>query len=189
MKINTTNVCERRYTGRMVAVLIACLFAGAYLLNSSSLFAQAAATGQKVASTETASPTDAEFQLLHQDVRAKRRQIVAATLPLTTEESAKFWPVYDQYTAEATKISEARYKLVKDYGINYTSMTDAKASELIRRVAESDKAMIDLRIKYIPILEKALPEKKAAMFAQIDRRIQLMIDIELAGQVPLVNPR
>jgi hypothetical protein len=51
-----------------------------------------------------------------------------------------------------------------------------------------DKAMIDLRLKYIPTFEKVLSEKKAALFAQIDRRVQLMIDLQLASGIPLINP-
>lgn len=67
-------------------------------------------------------------------------------------------------------------------------MNDAKAADFIRKWIEADKSMIDLRLKYIPIVEKVLSMKKSAMFFQIDRRVQLMIDLQLASQVPLVYP-
>ena len=157
------------------------------------LFAQAPPGGgqQQPASREALrqSITDQEIQLLRQDIRAQRRQIVAANLPLTTEEAATFWPVYDQYIAETIKVNDARYALIKDYATNYDTMTDAKAADFIRRWVDVDRSMIDLRAKYIPIVEKVLPLKKAAMFVQIDRRTQLMIDLQLASQIPMIRPQ
>ena len=37
--------------------------------------------------------TDDTIQLMRQDIRSQRKQIVAANLPLTETESIKFWPV------------------------------------------------------------------------------------------------
>jgi hypothetical protein len=185
-KIHAANMHAFR---RAIAVLGAGMLAAAFLFTPSTPLGQTGGGGQQAVPPGTVSPTDAEIQLLRQDIRAKRRQIVAANLPLTTEESAKFWPIYDQYIAETIKINNGRYALIKEYSANYASMTDAEAAELIRKWIDSDKAMVDLRLSYIPIVEKALPAKKASMFIQIDRRVQLMIDLELAGQIPLINPQ
>jgi len=40
---------------------------------------------------------DQDLNLLRQDLRSKRRQLIAANLKLTDTEATKFWPVYDQY--------------------------------------------------------------------------------------------
>jgi len=39
----------------------------------------------------------------------------------------------------------------------------------------------------VPILRKVLPGKKAATFFQLDRRISMMIDLQLTAQLPLVQ--
>jgi len=161
------------------------LAAAALLFTPLALFAQATPGGRQ---PTRQSITDQEIQLMRQDVRNERRQIVAANLPLTTDEGAKFWPVYDQYIGETIKINDLRYALVKEYVASYSTMTDAQAADFIRRWIDLDKSMIDLRLKYVPIVEKVLPLKKAAMFMQIDRRVQLLIDIQLASQIPLINP-
>jgi hypothetical protein len=164
----------------------------AFLFSPAALVAQAAGGAQqeiKPRENPKQSITDQEIQLMRQDIRAQRRQIVAANLPLSTEESAKFWPVYDQYIGETIKINDARYAMVKDYAANYSTMTDAKAADFVRKWIELDKSMIDLRLKYIPIVEKVLSMKKSAMFFQIDRRVQLMIDLQLASQIPLISPQ
>ena len=178
--------------GRAIILVVAGVIVASFLLPPSATFAQAAAGGQGKSAPQSLtrqSITEQEIQLMREDVRAERRQIVAANLPLSTEESAKFWPVYDQYIAEEVKVNDARFALIKEYAANYTTMTDAKAAEYIRRTMDIDKALIDLRVKYIPIIEKVLPMRKTAMFFQIDRRVRLMIDLQLVGQIPLISPK
>jgi hypothetical protein len=157
-------------------------------------FAPAAVFAESGSSTPTSTPTkqsitDQEIQLMRQDIRDQRRQIVAANVPLSTEESAKFWPVYDQFIAETVKISDARFERIKTYAANYTTMTDQQATDHIMKVFEADKAVIDLRLKYLPAFEKAIGKKKAAMFIQMDRRVQMMLDLQIASKLPLINPK
>ena len=70
---------------------------------------------------------------MRKDLRDQKKQVVAANLPLTGDEAAKFWPVYDAYTQETIKINDRRYALFKEYAANYNTMTDAQASSYIRR--------------------------------------------------------
>ena len=51
-----------------------------------------------------------------------------------------------------------------------------------------DESVIQLRLKYIPIFRKVLSAKSAAMFFQLDRRVQMMIDLQLLSSLPLVQP-
>lgn len=129
--------------------------------------------------------SDTDIELMRKDLRAQKKQIVATNLPLTTEESVKFWPVYEQYIAEEIKLNDQRFAFVKEYADIYNSMTDQQASSLITRWITTDRDASNLRLKYIPIFEKVIPSKKVAMFIQIDRRLGLMMDLQLASQVPL----
>ena len=87
---NHTNE-ERSNEESIAAVLI---LAGAFVLQGAA-FAQQAQ--QPAASTPTVS--DQDIQLLRQDIRSQKKQIIAANLQLTDAEATKFWPVYDAYTA------------------------------------------------------------------------------------------
>jgi hypothetical protein len=42
-----------------------------------------------------------------------------------------------------------------------------------------------LRLKYVPIVSQVLPGREAATFFQIDRRLNMMIDLQLFSQIPL----
>ena len=132
--------------------------------------------------------TDLEANLMRKDLRDQKKQLVAANLPLTGDEAAKFWPVYDAYTAETIKVNDGRYGLVKEYAANYNTMTDAQAASYIRRWIGVDEAATKLRQEWISKLEAVLGPKKAAIFFQLDRRIGLMQEIQLASLLPLVQP-
>jgi hypothetical protein len=95
--------------------------------------------------------------------------------------------VYDQYSVEMTKIGDQRYALIKEYAQNFGSLTDEQALSLINRSLALDEAVEQLRIKYVPIINKVLPGKKTATFFQMDRRITALIDLQLASQIPLVQ--
>ena len=162
----------------MVAVL---MLAGATLVKSGVLFAQAQATAQ-------AGVTDKDVQLLRQDVRSQKKQIVAANMQLTDAEAEKFWPVYDQYTAEVTKLGDTRVALIKQYAQNYDTLTDAQANDLMQKWGGLEESVAQLWLKYIPNFEKVVSAKKTALFFQIDRRLSLIIDLQLASAIPLVQP-
>jgi hypothetical protein len=58
---------------------------------------------------------DQSVALLRQDLRSDKKQTIAATLQLTGTEATKFWPVYDQYSAELSKLGDQKYALIKEY--------------------------------------------------------------------------
>jgi hypothetical protein len=132
--------------------------------------------------------TDDTIQLMRQDIRSQRKQMVAANLPLTEPESVKFWPVYDRYVGEHSKIYDTRYALIKEYAKSYNSMTEDQARSYITRWTKTEEEMAQLRLKWIPEFEKVISAKKTAMFFQIDRRLGLMIELKLSSEIPLAKP-
>ncbi len=55
------------------------------------------------------------------------------------------------------------------------------------RWLDLDMEITQLRSKYVPIVRGVLPGKKAASFFQLDRRISMMIDLQISSQIPLVQ--
>ena len=158
---------------------------GALLVTGPNARAQAAASSPTSADSQKAA--DRDIQLLRQDIRSQKKQLIAANLKLTDEESTKFWSVYDQFTADLVKINDQKYALVKEYADNWGTMTDDQALNYIKRWLAVDEQVSELRAKYVPIVNKILPGKKTATYFQLERRIQMMIDIQLASQLPLVQ--
>jgi hypothetical protein len=130
---------------------------------------------------------DQQLALFRQDIRSARKQIIASNLNLSDTEAANFWPVYEQYAADFGKIDEDRATIVKEYSDAFGSVTDDQAENLISRWLDTDIAAAQLRQKYLSIVRKVLPGKKAATFFQIDRRISMMIDVQIMSQIPLAQ--
>ena len=140
------------------------------------------------ADSSAAKISDIEINLLRKDLRDQKKQVIAANLPLNGDEAARFWPLYDAYTQETIKVNDQRYALVKEYAANYNTMTDSVAASYIRRWIQVDEAGSKLRLEWIPRFEQTLGEKKTAIFFQIDRRIGLMMELQLSTQLPLIQP-
>ena len=128
-----------------------------------------------------------DLNLLRQDLRAKRKQLIAGNLKLTDTEAARFWPVYDQYTKELIAINDKKFALIKDYAENYGKMSDFESLLFIRNWLDADIATTQLRQKYVPIVSKVLDGKKTATFFQLDRRIAMMLELQVSSQMPLIQ--
>jgi len=163
----------------MKKVVAVALLVGSMLLNAGVVLAEGPT---KEAALEQ------EIKLLRQDLRAEKKKVVAANMQLTEAEALKFWPVYDAYTVEATRLNDTLQALIKEYAQNYESLTDEQAKSLTNRSLEVDEAVTKLRLKYVPLFNKAVSARKTARFMQIDRRLGLLVNIQLAAGLPLVQP-
>ena len=168
----------------VVAVLVV---ACAMVLASVPMFAQAAAQSLPGAGAQPKAASDQDIQMLREDIRSQKKQITAANMTLTADEATKFWPVYDQYQAEVTTIGDARWALIKEYAANYDTLTDAQAQDFMKKSAGIDQQFIATRVKYVPLFEKVVSPKKTALWFQIDRRLDLLINLQLAALIPVVD--
>jgi len=127
-----------------------------------------------------------DIQSLTKDLRSQQNQIVAANMTLTDVEAERFWPVYDRYADALAKINDTRVALIEEYAQGYEGMTDEQAKDYIQRRAAIEQSVLDLRQKYVPIFGKVLKGKETALFFQIEWRLGLFLDLQLA-QMPLVE--
>jgi len=130
---------------------------------------------------------DQDIQLLKSNIRSQKKQIVAANMVLTDAEAEKFWPVYDRYATDLAKIYDTKIALLQEYLENSDSMSGEQAETYLRRRAAVEEDVMQLRLKYLPEFRKVLSGRQATLFYQIDWRLDLMINLQLA-QAPMVNP-
>jgi Spy/CpxP family protein refolding chaperone len=152
-----------------------------------STFGQTAQTPAAQGAGAQDSVSNQDIEMLRKDLRAQRKEITAQNVNLTADEATKFWPIFDQYRQEAIKPNDERWALIKDYAANYNTMTDAQAQDYIKRSTEVEQQLIALRMKYVPVFEKVISPKKTALWYQIDHRIDLLINLQLSSQIPMVD--
>ena len=125
------------------------------VIGTSLLLIQSVALAQKSETTASGSTvSEQDIELLRSDLRSAKKQILAENMKLTDAQAQKFWPVYDAYTQETSKLGDARFALIKEYANSYENMTDAQADSLVNKMATLDEQTATLRAQWIPKFRK-----------------------------------
>jgi len=130
---------------------------------------------------------EAYIELLRSDVKTKKVAIITEVMQFTSEEANAFWPVYREYDFEFSKLGDARIALIKDYAQHYKSMTDEKAKELMKEVFKLEGKRTKLKKRYFKKLDRVLASKTVAKFFQLENQINLLIDLQIASELPLIK--
>jgi len=183
---------KRKMTG--AAGLAAAFVAGmlvATALGGGLAGAGAAAQGQGqqviVQKVITPTVTEDDITLLRKDLRAMKMQVIGQNMSLSEEEGQKFWPIYNHYVKDLQEVNNQKYALLKQYAEMWATMSDQDAMIYVRHWLEVDTQVQQLRLKYVPTVSQVLPGRKAATFFQLDRRLNMIIDLQLFGQIPLAH--
>jgi hypothetical protein len=168
------------------------IIGAALLLGAGLLPAPALAQGQATAAApQTVAPTRhvtaGDLDGGRSQLRDSRKETVAQNLRLTPDEATRFWPLYDQYAAELTKIKNDQYALIAEYANTYGKYDDTSAMSYIARWVDIDVRTTALRARYVPLIGKVLPGIKAATFIQIDRRLGMAIDLQIGRNLSVLQ--
>jgi hypothetical protein len=170
------------------SLIVATVLFGVSLMSGPRALAQDAAPQPLTGAVSGQASSDEDIKLFRKDLRSLKKQIIAANMDLTDTEAQQFWPIYDRYTTELVKIYGTKYALLNEYAQNYTGITGEQAESYIKGRADVEESTLQLRRKYLPIFRKALSGRLTALFFQLDWRLGLIMDLQLASQTPLVEP-
>jgi vacuolar-type H+-ATPase subunit D/Vma8 len=144
---------------------------GLALLLSVSLYAQS---------------TDTYVELLRSNLQMEKKTIIAEAMELNAEQSEKFWPIYNEFQLESSKLGDKKLAIIKKYAENYENLTNDIADDLIESSFDLDEDRTDLNKEYYKKIKKALNAKHAGKFIQLISRINTLIDIQLSAEIPLL---
>ena len=180
--------CKRTGGAGLAGAFVAGMLLGT-ALGGGMAGAGAAPRGQQVKVERVISPTvtDEDIALLRKDLRAMKMQVIGQNMSLSEEEGQKFWPIYNHYVKDLQQVNDRKYALLKQYAEMWATMSDQDAMIYVRNWLEADGQAQALRLKYVPVVSQVLPGRKAATFFQIDRRLNMMIDLQLFSQIPLAH--
>ncbi|MEH6551237.1 MAG: hypothetical protein V7711_00120 [Pseudomonadales bacterium] len=120
------------------------------------------------------------------EMRTQKMELMKASLRLTEEQGEKFWPIYEQYDLEHETVLDERFSKITYFVENYDSMTESTADKLALEMISLDKKRASLRGKYYKKVRRALGGIQAARFVQVDRQVNVLIDVAVMRQVPLI---
>ncbi|HRH69461.1 MAG TPA: hypothetical protein PLB89_08155 [Flavobacteriales bacterium] len=125
-------------------------------------------------------------ELVRSDLRTEKQAIVLSSLQLTEPQSALFMPIYDEYNTAMKSHWDKKIQLIKDYGAKYQTMNDETAASLMGRMNKLEAEGAKIRTTYTKKVAKVLPTTIAARWNQVERRIAMLIDLQIADEVPLM---
>lgn len=150
------------------------------------LFLNCIAVGAQVAQVTVKPLSDDDIKLIRQDIQGAKDAIIKDTMQFSDAEGKAFWPVYKEYAEGQRAVAEKRFAVILDYAKHYDTMTDAEASGLSQRMLQSEDDVQALRRNYLPKFEAALGAKRAAKFYQVDNRLTMILNVQLASEIPLI---
>ena len=130
---------------------------------------------------------DEGLKALRDDLQHSRADLMAKNMTLTAEQAAKFWPVFEKYQQEQNVIIDDQLKTIQQFVDSYDKLDDNGALALANAHLDRDAKMVALRRKWLPEFQKVLPTKLAVRAMQIDRRLSLAQQFEIAAHIPLVH--
>jgi hypothetical protein len=165
---NMKNTTNPKFTHTLSFVTLACgLLAGAI--------------GQASAQTD-----QDLIEVARSVLKTDRQAVVAATMELTDAESKDFWPLYREYRFEMDKVNDGLMKLVLEYAKLYPAVPADRAEQMLKDYTEFQRKQVEMRTSYLKKFSKVLPATKALRLAQVESRLDLVVQLQLAARVPLV---
>jgi len=125
--------------------------------------------------------------MLRANLRADKTKVMADQIQLSDSEGKAFWPIYNDYDHELSKLNDERVALLKEYVNSYDTLTDQQTQSLADRSFGLQKRRIDLRQKYFKKLSKTVSPKTAARFVQVEDRMDMLLNLQLAANIPMVQ--
>ena len=120
-------------------------------------------------------------------MQANRAEVMAKNLPLSPDQAAQFWPVYDAYQKEQNAIMDEHFQGLQRYIESVDSLDDASALALIQTHLDRDAKMTSLRQTALGAFQTAVGTKLAVRAIQIDRRLSLAYQLQILAKIPLAH--
>lgn len=96
-------------------------------------------------------------------IEASKVAYMTTYLDLSSDESAKFWPIYNQYQSELKALRGERGERKE-----ISEMTDAEASNKLDQYIANSKKKLDLNTKYMTKFRSVLSDKKVLMLTKAE---------------------
>lgn len=103
-----------------------------------------------------------KFRQKMEQVKSLKVAFITSELKLTSEESAKFWPLYNAFEEKQRDLRKQR---INDYlerrdNAEVDKLTDKEANAILAQMEDNEEQLYQLRKKFITSLKGILPAAK-----------------------------
>jgi hypothetical protein len=127
------------------------------------------------------------IDLAKEDLAVQSKKLMMVNMQLTEEEGAKYWPIYDEYFAERSKIMDEKIAMIGTIVKKYGSLTEKDASDLAKTFFDIEKKQLELKEKTYKKIEKEISGLRGIQFLQIQGQIDTILKLQISSQFPLLK--
>ncbi len=154
-------------------------------LAAATLFTLVLCTSLLAVAAPAVAQGDPFVELLRQDIKTDKVAIMTEAMALSTEQGDVFWPIYREYQGKMSVIGDRHIALIKDFAAHFEAMTPDKADDLLKEWFKLDEDRRNLLKKTAKNVSKKLDPIVAARFVQVEHVLNMVIDLQVAGEMPL----
>lgn len=127
------------------------------------------------------------LDLLKKDLNKEKRTLVSDAMDIKEENKTAFWEIYGEHETVSNKMIDLRAKNINKFADNYEKLSDEIADEIAATYFEIESGTLKNEKTTYKKMKKVIGAIQAARFIQIMSQVQLLIDVQLAGEIPLIE--
>jgi ATP-dependent protease HslVU (ClpYQ) ATPase subunit len=116
-----------------------------------------------------------------------KQELVRACMNLQEPQASAFERIYSDYESERKALGQKRMELIGDYAVNYQSLSDKKADELVKTSLANTISYEKMYLKYYGKAKKAIGAVNAAKFIQLESALQTAIKESVQNTIPFIG--
>ena len=125
--------------------------------------------------------------LAKEDLAVQSKKLMLVNMELTEAEGKIYWPIYDAYFAERSKIMDERLEMYKMIDEKYGSMTDEDATMIADSFFSIENKLSQLEKDTYNKIKTGLSSLRGIQFLQIQRQIDTILRLQISAQFPLLK--
>jgi hypothetical protein len=125
--------------------------------------------------------------LAKEDLAVQTKKIMLVNMQLSEEEGQKYWPIYDAYFAERSKMMDQAFEMYKVIGEKYGSMTNDDAANIADTFFKLEDDLSQLEKDTYNKIAEELSSLRGIQFLQIQRQINTLLRLQVSTQFPLLK--
>ncbi|MGA9900949.1 MAG: hypothetical protein WBQ39_03355 [Terriglobales bacterium] len=127
---------------------------------------------------------DSTIAVVRANMQADKTTLITTLMNFNDTDGAAFWPVYQHYEYERSRLDDRRAAVIKQYTQKYPNLTDAEAKAMADQMLDCESRQAELKKKYYKKFNKVLPALTVTKFFQLERRIDLLTDMQVEASLP-----
>ena len=127
---------------------------------------------------------DSTIAVVRANMQADKTTLITTLMNFNDKDGAAFWPIYQQYEYERSRLDDRRAAVIKQYTQKYPNLTDAQAKAMADQMLDCESRLAELKRKYYKKFNKVLPALTVTKFFQLERRVDLLMDMNVESSLP-----